>query len=89
MYKGVSKVALNTLMVKEIKGNSVCVCSQAEAHYKGSKHAKKLKAQESTKNKQKGSGGGSSGGGAPESGAKPASTGPVPSSTDSSTDQTG
>uniref|UniRef100_W5MHB9 Zinc finger protein 385B n=1 Tax=Lepisosteus oculatus TaxID=7918 RepID=W5MHB9_LEPOC len=27
--------------------------SQAEAHYKGSKHAKKLKAQESTKNKQK------------------------------------
>ncbi|XP_036433259.1 zinc finger protein 385B isoform X1 [Colossoma macropomum] len=55
--------------------------SQAEAHYKGSKHAKKLKAQESTKNKQKG------GGGAPESGAKPASTGPVPSSTDSSTEQ--
>ncbi|XP_062390160.1 zinc finger protein 385B isoform X2 [Sardina pilchardus] len=28
--------------------------SQAEAHYKGSKHAKKLKAQESTKHKQKG-----------------------------------
>ncbi|XP_072541510.1 zinc finger protein 385B [Salminus brasiliensis] len=55
--------------------------SQAEAHYKGSKHAKKLKAQESTKNKQKG------GGSAPESGAKPASTGPVPSTTDSSTDQ--
>ncbi|XP_064183402.1 zinc finger protein 385B isoform X1 [Anguilla rostrata] len=27
--------------------------SQAEAHYKGSKHAKKLKSQESTKNKQK------------------------------------
>uniref|UniRef100_A0A671S9M8 Zinc finger protein 385B n=1 Tax=Sinocyclocheilus anshuiensis TaxID=1608454 RepID=A0A671S9M8_9TELE len=27
--------------------------SQAEAHYKGTKHAKKLKAQESTKNKQK------------------------------------
>ncbi|KAA0715510.1 Zinc finger protein 385B [Triplophysa tibetana] len=27
--------------------------SQAEAHYKGSKHAKKLKAQETTKNKQK------------------------------------
>ncbi|XP_051565084.1 zinc finger protein 385B isoform X4 [Myxocyprinus asiaticus] len=27
--------------------------SQAEAHYKGSKHAKKLKAQDSTKNKQK------------------------------------
>ncbi|XP_041938263.1 zinc finger protein 385B isoform X2 [Alosa sapidissima] len=27
--------------------------SQAEAHYKGSKHAKKLKAQESTKHKQK------------------------------------
>ncbi|XP_047670875.1 zinc finger protein 385B isoform X2 [Tachysurus fulvidraco] len=28
--------------------------SQAEAHYRGSKHAKKLKAQESTKTKQKG-----------------------------------
>ncbi|XP_066497067.1 zinc finger protein 385B [Hoplias malabaricus] len=54
--------------------------SQAEAHYKGSKHAKKLKAQESSKNKPK------ERGGVPESGSKPASTGPVPS-TDSSTDQ--
>ncbi|GAA6095027.1 zinc finger protein 385B isoform X1 [Tachysurus ichikawai] len=31
--------------------------SQAEAHYRGSKHAKKLKAQESTKIKQKGGAG--------------------------------
>ncbi|XP_065108292.1 zinc finger protein 385B isoform X2 [Paramisgurnus dabryanus] len=41
--------------------------SQAEAHYKGSKHAKKLKAQESTKNKQKSAA-------APDCGAKTLST---------------
>ncbi|MCJ8732843.1 hypothetical protein PDJAM_G00216260 [Pangasius djambal] len=43
--------------------------SQAEAHYKGSKHAKKLKAQESTKTKQKGGAGS-------DNSAKPISTGP-------------
>ncbi|KAL1267511.1 hypothetical protein QQF64_032874, partial [Cirrhinus molitorella] len=41
--------------------------SQAEAHYKGSKHAKKLKAQESTKNKQKSAA-------APDSGTKTITT---------------
>ncbi|XP_060733021.1 zinc finger protein 385B isoform X1 [Tachysurus vachellii] len=35
--------------------------SQAEAHYRGSKHAKKLKAQESTKTKQKGGAGADNG----------------------------
>uniref|UniRef100_A0A3B3QE68 Zinc finger protein 385B n=1 Tax=Paramormyrops kingsleyae TaxID=1676925 RepID=A0A3B3QE68_9TELE len=43
---------------KQVISCSICQLrfnsdSQAEAHYKGSKHAKKLKAQESTKNKQK------------------------------------
>ncbi|XP_041118657.1 zinc finger protein 385B-like isoform X2 [Polyodon spathula] len=33
--------------------STVFLLSQAEAHYKGTKHAKKLKAQESPKNKQK------------------------------------
>ncbi|KAF4086619.1 hypothetical protein AMELA_G00085610 [Ameiurus melas] len=58
--------------------------TQAEAHYKGSKHAKKLKAQESTKTKQKGGAG-------LDNGAKPISTGPSPASsamvTDSTSDQ--
>ncbi|KAG7466830.1 hypothetical protein MATL_G00146470 [Megalops atlanticus] len=43
---------------KQVISCSICQLrfnsdSQAEAHYKGSKHAKKLKAQESSKNKQK------------------------------------
>ncbi|KAJ8253127.1 hypothetical protein GJAV_G00209420 [Gymnothorax javanicus] len=43
---------------KQVISCSVCQLrfnsdSQAEAHYKGSKHAKKLKAQDSSKNKQK------------------------------------
>ncbi|KAI1899490.1 hypothetical protein AGOR_G00062340 [Albula goreensis] len=43
---------------KQVISCSICQLrfnsdSQAEAHYKGSKHAKKLKAQDSTKNKQK------------------------------------
>uniref|UniRef100_W5L6D8 Zinc finger protein 385B n=2 Tax=Astyanax mexicanus TaxID=7994 RepID=W5L6D8_ASTMX len=61
--------------------------SQAEAHYKGSKHAKKLKAQESSKNKQKS--GGTGGTCSPENSVKPASTTPAPPITDisSSTDQ--
>ncbi|XP_060784937.1 zinc finger protein 385B isoform X3 [Neoarius graeffei] len=60
--------------------------SQAEAHYKGSKHAKKLKAQESTKTKQKGGAGS-------DSSTKPISTGPSPAPassvmvTDSTSDQ--
>ncbi|XP_047012163.1 zinc finger protein 385B isoform X2 [Ictalurus punctatus] len=60
--------------------------NQAEAHYKGSKHAKKLKAQESTKTKQKGGAGS-------DNGAKPISTGPSPAPassamvTDSTSDQ--
>ncbi|XP_049340623.1 zinc finger protein 385B isoform X2 [Astyanax mexicanus] len=64
--------------------------SQAEAHYKGSKHAKKLKAQESSKNKQKSGGTGGTGGTcSPENSIKPASTTPAPPITDisSSTDQ--
>ncbi|XP_060784940.1 zinc finger protein 385B isoform X4 [Neoarius graeffei] len=62
--------------------------SQAEAHYKGSKHAKKLKAQESTKTKQKGGAGS-------DSSTKPISTGPSPAPassvmvTDSTSDQSG
>ncbi|XP_058249020.1 zinc finger protein 385B isoform X3 [Hemibagrus wyckioides] len=44
--------------------------SQAEAHYRGSKHAKKLKAQESTKTKQKGGTGS-------DNCTKPISTGPA------------
>ncbi|XP_062862203.1 zinc finger protein 385B [Trichomycterus rosablanca] len=56
--------------------------SQAEAHYKGSKHAKKLKAQDSTKTKQKCGAG-------PDNCAKPISTGPAPTAmvTDTSSDQ--
>ncbi|KAM9486727.1 zinc finger protein 385B isoform 2-T2 [Clarias gariepinus] len=62
--------------------------SQAEAHYKGSKHAKKLKAQDSTKTKQKGRSGS-------DNGAKPVNAGPSPAPapassamvTDSTTDQ--
>ncbi|XP_076858441.1 LOW QUALITY PROTEIN: zinc finger protein 385B [Brachyhypopomus gauderio] len=58
--------------------------SQAEAHYKGSKHAKKLKAQETTKTKPRG-------GTRPGRRCKPISTVPTPSSlvTDSSSDQSG
>ncbi|KAK1789139.1 hypothetical protein P4O66_015086 [Electrophorus voltai] len=54
--------------------------SQAEAHYKGSKHAKKLKAQETTKPR---------GGPALDATAQPISTVPAPSGTvtDSSSDQ--